>query len=69
MIEPTGDLPEEWVFDIQIVATVKRAIRLQKDFDIDTPSTALVIDLLGELERLRTENKMLKQRLNRFLEG
>jgi chaperone modulatory protein CbpM len=68
VIDPSEGLSGEWNFSIQVISTVKRAIRLQQDFDIDTASTALVIDLLDELEQLRTDNKMLKNRLNRFLQ-
>ncbi len=67
IVEPSGKGPEEWEFEIYVVSIVKKAYRLQRDFDIDMNSIALVMDLLDKLERLETDNKNLKQRLNRFL--
>jgi len=67
IIEPSGDRPKDWVFDIYLVSVVKRACRLQRDFNIDLSGIALVLDLLDQLEKLRAENKMLEQRLKRFI--
>ena len=44
-----------------------KATRIHRDLAIDWADIALVLKLLGEVEVLRAENAMLKQRLSRFL--
>jgi chaperone modulatory protein CbpM len=71
IVEPSGHSsgkPSDWEFDLYVVNLVKKATRIQTDFDIDMEGVALVMDLLKKMERLETENRMLRQRLNRFLE-
>ena len=34
---------------------VRRALRLQRDFDASLPSVAVMLDLIEEIERLRNE--------------
>ena len=46
---------------------MQRAIRLQRDLDIDWVAVAMLIDLLREREQLSYENRILRQRLERFL--
>jgi len=36
------------------IARVRRVLRLQRDFDATLPSAAVILDLLEEIERLRT---------------
>lgn len=67
VLEPKGNTPEEWTFDATMLSIVKRATRLHRDFDIEWTSIPLLLDMLNEMEQLRSENKLLKQRLNRFL--
>ena len=58
---------EDWIFDVTSAHWMQRAIRLQRDLDIDWIAVAMLIDLLQERERLREENRCLRQRLGRFL--
>lgn len=67
IVEPSGDAPDDWVFDARVAGVVKRANRLRRDLDIDWAGIALALDLLEKLEQLQVENKMLSQRLNRFM--
>lgn len=66
-LEGTG--PDEWIFDADSAHWMKRAVRLQRDLEIDWVAVAMLVDLLRERERLRGENRALRQRLNRFLVG
>ncbi len=67
IIEPKGSTPEEWFFDSYMLSIAKRASRLHRDFDIDWTGIPLYLDIIEELEKLRSENELLKNRLNRFL--
>lgn len=68
ILEPSGQGPEEWLFDDVALAIAKRAVRLQRELEVDWPGIALALSLLDEMEQLRAENRMLRQRLGRFLQ-
>ena len=67
ILDPKGESPNEWSFDIYMLSIAKRAFRLHRDFGIEWTGIPLYLDMIEELEKLRSENKMLKQRLGRFL--
>lgn len=68
LISPPGDLPEEWKFDLQMVGLLRQAVRLRNDLHLEWSVTAIVINLLEEREKLRSENSSLQSQLNRFLD-
>lgn len=59
VIEPSGGNPESWSFRGMDLQRTRCARRLQEDLGVNTPGIALALDLLDELEVLRT-------RLGRF---
>jgi chaperone modulatory protein CbpM len=59
VVEPIGRSPERWQFRGVSLRRIRRARRLKEDLGINTAGVALVLDLLEELEELRT-------RLGRF---
>ncbi len=67
ILEPRGRKPDDWLFDVQALAVARRALKLQRDLELEWGGVAIALDLLGEVESLRAENRMLKQRLSRFL--
>ena len=67
VLEPKGSSPEEWCFDCTMLSIAKRAARLHRDFDIEWTGIPLYLDMIEEMEKLRAENRTLRQRLNRFL--
>ncbi len=67
IITPQGNSPDDWLFDLHMITTAKRALRLQRDLHLEWSAIALVLELLDEREQLRAENAMLQQRLERFL--
>ena len=69
ILDPQGRKPEEWLFDDHALITARRAARLQRELALEWEGVALAQDLLDELEHVRAENLMLKQRLGRFLAG
>jgi len=67
VIQPdTGNAPEEWLFSAAAVNVLKKALRLQRDLQLDLADVAMVVKLLEENEALQEENARLKQRLRRF---
>lgn len=63
----TGSSIEDWIFDVTSAHWMQRAIRLQRDLEIDWIAVAMLIDLLREREQMNAENRRLRQRLDRFL--
>jgi chaperone modulatory protein CbpM len=68
ILEPQGQRPDEWVFDTYSLTVAKRAAKLHHDLELEWEGVALALNLLDELEQVRAENRMLKQRLGRFVQ-
>ncbi len=68
ILEPQGRQPDEWLFDSAALSIARRAVKLQHELQLEWDGVALALNLLEELERVRAENRMLRQRLGRFLE-
>ncbi|MGD9659640.1 MAG: chaperone modulator CbpM [Porticoccaceae bacterium] len=67
IVDPSGNAPIHWQFDATMVTRVHKAVRIQRDFDIDWPGIALALELLEQLEAERRKTAMLEQRLSRFI--
>jgi chaperone modulatory protein CbpM len=67
-VEPRERRGDTWLFDAAALTLVRRAARLQREFELDWPGIALAMRLLDEVEQLRAENRQLRQRLARYLE-
>ncbi|QJI32504.1 chaperone modulatory protein CbpM [Pseudomonas sp. ADAK18] len=68
IVEPVGKTPESWHFTDYELALAKRASTLRKDLDLEWEGVALALNLLEEVQQLRAENQMLKQRLGRLVQ-
>ena len=66
IVEPKGKSIIDWMFDVQAISVVKKAVRIQHDFELDWPATALAVDLLEKIEQLNIENEYLRRRLGRL---
>lgn len=53
LLQPTVDHPA-WRFGGEAVARARRIRRLQRDFEANLQSVAVMLDLIDEIERLRT---------------
>lgn len=69
IVEPLGRTPEEWLFDDRAPVLAKRAVKLHQELELEWEGVALALELLEEVQQLRSENSMLKQRLGRFVQG
>lgn len=53
VLEPAGSEPAQWVFEGASLQRTRRALRLQRDLDINLAGVALILDLLDEIETLQ----------------
>ena len=59
VLEPQGSEPAQWIFVGESMHRARKALRLQHDLDIDLAGTALVLELLDEIETLRARLRAL----------
>ena len=55
--EPKGAGPQEWRFSGASLRRVRTAFRLARDLQINASGIALALDLLDEIEALKTRSK------------
>jgi chaperone modulatory protein CbpM len=55
VIEPEGDAPDTWRFASGSLKRVRVAWRLTRDLQLNVPGTALVLQLLDEIEQLKRQ--------------
>ena len=66
ILEPQGSVPKDWRFTDYELTLAKRAAKLRHDLELEWEGVALALELLQEVQQLRSENNMLRQRLGRF---
>jgi chaperone modulatory protein CbpM len=54
VLTPEGYSPETWRFNAAAVKRIQVTLRLQSDLRVNLPGAALALDLLEELEELRS---------------
>lgn len=67
VIEPYERKSAPWQFDDHAAAVVRRALRLRHELALDWSGIAVALTLLEENAQLREENRLLRQRLSRFI--
>jgi len=55
VLEPEGNSVNEWLFDTHALKRLQMVRRLQQDLHINLAGTALVLDLLEEIETLKAQ--------------
>lgn len=55
ILDPRGGEPAQWRFAAANLRRAARALRLQRDLEINPEAVGLVLDLLEEVEQLRAE--------------
>jgi chaperone modulatory protein CbpM len=58
-LTPSGDDPPRWRFGGATLRRARVALRLAHDLELSAASTALVLDLLDEIEALRSRLRRL----------
>ncbi len=61
ILEPVGDDVTCWRFSGSSLHRAHTAMRLQRDLEINLAGTALVLDLMDEIETLRARLRVLDQ--------
>ena len=61
ILEPRGDNPVHWRFTGSSLPRAHAAIRLQRDLDINLAGVALALELLDEIDTLRSRLRVLDQ--------
>lgn len=61
ILEPTGDDIAHWCFSGPSLHRARTTMRLQRDLDINLAGAALVLDLIDEVETLRSRLHALNQ--------
>jgi chaperone modulatory protein CbpM len=54
VLEPQGREPARWIFVGASLHRARKALRLQRDLGIDLAGAALALELLDEIDSLRT---------------
>lgn len=68
MLHPSGGEPTQWRFSGLEIRRTRRALRLQRDLDLNLAGAALALDLLDEIETLRRRVRCLEQHLGSLRE-
>lgn len=66
IVEPLGDRPTTWRFSALSVMRSRKALRLQRDLEINFAGLAVALDLLDEVESLRHEVTALRHQLDKL---
>lgn len=68
IIRPTtGQVREEWQFSVTCISIANKAARIHGDLVVDWDDVPLILNLLDEIDTLRSENMQLRSRLDRFI--
>lgn len=54
VLTPSGDDERNWQFDGTALRRARSALRLSRDFDLSAANTAFVLDLLDQIEALKS---------------
>ncbi|MGF1625277.1 MAG: chaperone modulator CbpM [Alphaproteobacteria bacterium] len=54
VLQPQGGSQAEWRFSGRVLHRAAKAVRLQRDLDVNAHAIALIMDLLDEIESLRS---------------
>ncbi len=63
ILEPVGKEPGDWRFPVSELMRFRKALRLQRDLDINLSGLPLVLNLIEENVKLRNQLDQLRQQL------
>jgi chaperone modulatory protein CbpM len=62
IIYPKDDPQEQWMFGLNELKRIQTTLRLQRDLEVNLAGAAVVLELLEELEELRTQIKFMQKK-------
>lgn len=62
-----GERVEEWVFDATGAHWLEKALRLQRELEVEWEAVGMLVELLRQRADLQRENDALKRQLARFV--
>lgn len=62
ILEPIDSHQQQWCFSAAALGRARKAIRLQRDLNVNLAGVALALDLLDEVEHLRARLRYLEER-------
>lgn len=62
VLTPSGDNPRDWRFGGSTLRRARTALRLTRDLELTAAGTALVLDLLDQIEALRSRLRRVGDR-------
>lgn len=60
VLTPQGDTPVQWRFAGSILPRARKAVRLSADLELGAAGAALVLELLEEIEALKSELRRIR---------
>jgi chaperone modulatory protein CbpM len=67
VIEPVEEAAaREWRFDVESLARLRKAQRLQRDLKLNVPGLAVSLELLDDVSQLRREVERLRQQVRQL---
>ena len=69
ILAPDGGAPATWRFACAELLRLKRAVRLQRDLELNLAGVALALDLLDDVDRLRRQVTTLERCVQRLVDG
>jgi len=60
ILEPQGQEPADWRFSADSLSRARRALHLQRDLRVNLAGAALALDLMEQLDTLRTRLRRLE---------
>ena len=66
VLEPVGQDREQWRFSVTSLQRARVTMRLERDLGVNLPGIALTLDLLDEIETLRTRLSRLDASRTKF---
>jgi chaperone modulatory protein CbpM len=60
LLEPSGDGPADWQFNGPSLLRTRSALRLMRELELNLHAAAIVMDLLAEIEQLKSRTGSYK---------
>ena len=61
ILEPVGTTPREWRFPAESLTRAHKAMRLERDLQVNLAGVAMILDLMDQMEGLRSRLRRFEQ--------